>query len=294
MHKDILVSELKAAEEERQNSAEEVLKKTALGSSSGSAASLSGKGGSTFGEKSSAGTSADALDKKEFALDNSMGESSKSNRSASTRSGRGGDNSNPSTSGGRKTGSINVLTGTALPMGGEASSSREEEESDEAPLVPSDLVATLIVMEFCDFGCVRRALHFSHAYDLEDGTRDAIALLRTLHDVALGLDYLHNAAGVVHGDLKPANVLLTTAGNTKRGWIAKLADFGVARAVEEGMVQQPSTVTARAEGGTNAFISPERITTGRLIPASDVYAFGILMWEGWTGLTPYSDQQISG
>lgn len=267
-----------AAEEERQNSYAGTEGGTGGGGGdttsevggepSSSAASSSNMGKSKG--KSSAGTSTGIL---HHSSDQSM--------SKSTSSSRVGGN----TESAREL-RVEVVTGGGSGLG--------TEEEIEAPLVPSDLVATLIVMEFCDLGCLRRALHIVHAYTLPDGARDLIALLRTLVDVALGLDYLHNAAGVVHGDLKPANVLLTTAGNTKRGWIAKLADFGVARAVEEGMAQQPSTVTARAEGGTNAFMSPEVVTSGRLIPASDVYAFGILMWEGWTGLIPFSDQENSG
>ena len=101
--------------------------------------------------------------------------------------------------------------------------------------IPEDLVATLIIMEYCDLGSVREALYSSRAYDIPGCSRDPISLLRTLLDVALGLDYLHNVARVVHGDVKPGNVMLKSVGNTRRGWMAKLVDFGAARALENGI-----------------------------------------------------------
>jgi hypothetical protein len=52
------------------------------------------------------------------------------------------------------------------------------------------------------------------------------ALLRTASEVAKGLDFMHGL-GVVHGDLKPANVLLKTHRADRRGYVAKVADFGV-------------------------------------------------------------------
>ena len=51
------------------------------------------------------------------------------------------------------------------------------------------------------------------------------ALLRTAAEVAKGIDFMHGL-GVVHGDLKPANVLLKTHRADRRGYVAKVADFG--------------------------------------------------------------------
>jgi len=168
-------------------------------------------------------------------------------------------------------------------------------------IVPADLVATLIIMEFCDLGSMKDGLYIQQAYTLNTTfstnnnikQRNAVALLRTLIDVALGLDYLHTAARVVHGDLKPGNVLLKSSGNTKRGWIAKLGDFGVARALEGGLAQTTTMAAAIRPGGTLAYMSPEMLQTGILTAASDTYAFGILMWEGWTGLPPFGESKNS-
>lgn len=53
------------------------------------------------------------------------------------------------------------------------------------------------------------------------------ALLRTAQEVAKGMDYIHSF-GIVHGDLKPGNVLLKTHRIDRRGYIAKVSDFGEA------------------------------------------------------------------
>ena len=51
------------------------------------------------------------------------------------------------------------------------------------------------------------------------------ALLRTAQEVAKGMDYIHSF-GIIHGDLKPGNVLLKTHRIDRRGYIAKVSDFG--------------------------------------------------------------------
>jgi eukaryotic-like serine/threonine-protein kinase len=85
--------------------------------------------------------------------------------------------------------------------------------------------------------------------------------------VADGLAHAH-AAGVVHRDLKPAN-LLRAAGGT-----VKIADFGIARAVEETMVTEIGTVL-----GTLRYLAPEQ-AAGRVAgPQADVYSLGVVLDE---------------
>ena len=60
-----------------------------------------------------------------------------------------------------------------------------------------------------------------------------IGMLKALLDTASGLDYLH-AMGVVHGDLKTANVLLKGSAEDARGFVCKLADFGLSRVLDMG------------------------------------------------------------
>ncbi len=80
-------------------------------------------------------------------------------------------------------------------------------------------------------------------------------------------------AGVVHGDIKPANILFTTEG------IAKVADFGMARS------PGPSADTASDEaiGGTPSYMAPERTDGQPQTPASDVFSLGLLIYEIYTG-----------
>ena len=91
------------------------------------------------------------------------------------------------------------------------------------------------------------------------------------------MDYLHGA-GVVHGDLKSANVLLRSTATDARGFTCKLGDFGLSRLVDTGMHTHISTKTY----GTVTYMPPEMLSKSRLTRAVDVYSFGILMWHLFT------------
>jgi len=96
--------------------------------------------------------------------------------------------------------------------------------------------------------------------------------------VLSGLAAAHSA-GIVHRDVKPENVLLADDGRIKIG------DFGLARAVSA------NTTTGQALLGTIAYLSPELVTRGIADARSDVYAFGIMMFEMLTGSQPYTGEQ---
>jgi serine/threonine-protein kinase len=85
--------------------------------------------------------------------------------------------------------------------------------------------------------------------------------------VAAGLAHAHRN-GVVHRDLKPANLLRAADGTVK------IADFGIARAVEETMVTQAGTVL-----GTLQYLSPEQASGEVAGPPADVYSFAIVLDE---------------
>jgi serine/threonine protein kinase len=87
---------------------------------------------------------------------------------------------------------------------------------------------------------------------------------RLVTQVAAALDAAH-AAGVIHCDLKPANVILDPAG------IAKLTDFGIARAAQDPREQELL--------GTARYLAPERVEGGPVTPRTDVYGLGLLAYE---------------
>ena len=98
---------------------------------------------------------------------------------------------------------------------------------------------------------------------------------RIAGEVAAALGYAH-AQGVVHRDVKAANVLFDDEGT------AKLADFGVARITGEPTLTAAGTVI-----GTAAYISPEQATGDAVGPATDVYSFGVLLYRMLTGRLPF-------
>ena len=100
----------------------------------------------------------------------------------------------------------------------------------------------------------------------------AIELTR---EVSLGMAFAHQR-GLVHRDLKPQNILLSTTGH------AKVADFGLALGDESAQLTQPGTVW-----GTVQYISPEQAQGQPAGPRSDIYALGAIFYELLTGETPF-------
>lgn len=84
-------------------------------------------------------------------------------------------------------------------------------------------------------------------------------------------------AGLVHRDIKPENVLLPADGT-----VAKVADFGLARAVTETTQTTTGNVL-----GTVAYLAPELITAGDSSPRADVFSVGVMLYEMLTGEQPF-------
>jgi serine/threonine-protein kinase len=99
--------------------------------------------------------------------------------------------------------------------------------------------------------------------------------IRVIEQVAAALDAAHRG-GLVHRDVKPANVLLDAEGR------AFLSDFGLAKLREGARLTRTGMWV-----GTVEYIAPEQIMAGAVGPPADVYALGAVTYEALTGRTPY-------
>ena len=98
--------------------------------------------------------------------------------------------------------------------------------------------------------------------------------------VAEALAYVHGQ-GLIHRDVKPANVLISSAGRVF------LADFGIARLVDAAHVTQAGDVL-----GTPAFFAPEQVSGEPVGPPADVYALGLVLLECLTGRREYDGTSL--
>jgi tRNA A-37 threonylcarbamoyl transferase component Bud32 len=100
--------------------------------------------------------------------------------------------------------------------------------------------------------------------------------LGTIRDVARGLQRIHEA-GLVHRDIKPSNLLLTLDG------AVKITDFGLAIETEETQKLTDSGMFL----GTPHYVSPEHAQGQKLDGRSDLYALGVILFEGFAGRLPF-------
>ena len=104
---------------------------------------------------------------------------------------------------------------------------------------------------------------------------------RIASDVASGVAAIHQQ-GLVHGDLKPGNVMVTTNTDGSFGK-AIVLDFGFAKERARASGRRPG---APPDGGTPNYMSPERMRSGGASPEDDVYALGLTLLEMWTCRVP--------
>jgi hypothetical protein len=109
---------------------------------------------------------------------------------------------------------------------------------------------------------------------LRQGQLGDAALLRVAAAVCSGLAHAHEH-GVVHRDVKPANVLLGRDGSVR------VLDFGIA------VLDEPDATVDDRMLGTLSYMAPETCQGGRPKPATDVWAVGVMVYEALTGANPY-------
>lgn len=120
---------------------------------------------------------------------------------------------------------------------------------------------------------------------LDEGPMGRRQVAQLAYDLAEGLEYAHHH-GVVHRDVKPANILLaeyTSHGVRTR---AKLADFGIAQS-RNGLPASQGSAT-----GTAAYLSPEQARGEALGPASDVYSLGLVLLECLSGAPSFTGPKL--
>lgn len=112
-------------------------------------------------------------------------------------------------------------------------------------------------------------------------TRDLSRIATLMASVADGLACAH-AGGIVHRDFKPENVLVA------RGGLPKIVDFGVAKLTERlpGSSSASDTMPA-ATIGTPAYMAPEQVNGAEVDARTDVFAFGCVLYELFTGRSPF-------
>ena len=102
-------------------------------------------------------------------------------------------------------------------------------------------------------------------------------------DIASGLDYLHTQ-GVIHLDIKPANVFITDNGR------CKLGDFGCSQRISQANIETPRRRNKRGLAGTVAYRAPELLRGKTATTKADVYSVGVTLWQMLVRETPYEGQ----
>ncbi|MFZ2240153.1 MAG: Stk1 family PASTA domain-containing Ser/Thr kinase, partial [Gordonia amarae] len=128
-----------------------------------------------------------------------------------------------------------------------------------------------IVMEYVDGKTLRDILR-------SDGPLSPRQVMTWMADVAAAMDFSHRN-GIVHRDMKPANVMIDITG------AVKVMDFGIARAMNDST----STMTqTSAVMGTAQYLSPEQARGIKVDPRSDIYSMGCVLFELLTGQPPFT------
>src|SRR5690349_19172078 len=130
-----------------------------------------------------------------------------------------------------------------------------------------------MIVEYVEGGSLSARLHRSPV--------DQGSALRYLQGIGEALDYAHSH-GIVHRDVKPANVLLGPDD------APILADFGLVKLMQSSSIASLTGVTT----GTPAYMAPEQVSGKHVGPAADRYAFAVMAYEMLTGSFPFQEEGV--
>lgn len=139
-----------------------------------------------------------------------------------------------------------------------------------------------IVMQFIDGISLREAIKEApEGMDLQHGAS-------IIKQIGSALSAVHTK-GIYHRDLKPENIMLQTLDRGTEQ--VKIVDFGIAK-IRESVIA-PSTVTGAGTAGTIIYMSPEQLHGIKVSAASDIYSFGVIVYEMVTGRRPFNPSTIA-
>src|SRR5436190_21176775 len=141
------------------------------------------------------------------------------------------------------------------------------------PYFVMELVRGLPITEYCDQARL--------------SPRQRLSLLM---DVCHAVQHAHQK-GVIHRDLKPSNVMITVHDGRP---VAKVIDFGVAKAVGQQLTERTVYTAHTQLVGTPLYMSPEQadLSSSDVDTRSDVYSLGVLLYELLTGTTPFDKDRL--
>ncbi len=134
-----------------------------------------------------------------------------------------------------------------------------------------------IVMQYMDGGALDTRL------EKADGRLPVSQVVKWFKDIADGLDNARRH-GIIHHDVKPANILLDKDGN------AKIGDFGIAQILHDWRSENIAKIT-KTWASPN-YVSPEKVMTGQEDHFGDIYSLGVSMFQMLTGQLPFDDPDM--
>jgi serine/threonine protein kinase len=142
---------------------------------------------------------------------------------------------------------------------------------------------TVYDFDQADDGSLFIAMEYLHGKNLKEviqtGMLDVVKAVGLAIQIAEGLHSAHRA-GVIHRDIKPENIMVIGGGNE-----IKLMDFGIARLRETDAATR--LTRAGMIMGTPLYMAPEQIEGGEVTEKTDIYAFGIVLYEMLSGVAPF-------